>query len=125
MEQGTMSLVEHVIDLDAFADRLQQVMGEWTPWAAVGPLTWRDEAAEWPQTITLDRPSVQVPESVGFTLHRHAPEDALTIVVWTGGWADLGYLFDGEAYNFSPMYRDADDAYTAVVKDVEEFRALR
>ncbi|MFD7022931.1 hypothetical protein [Promicromonospora sukumoe] len=115
--------MEHVIDLDALASRLQSVMGEWRRWATVSLLTWRDEADPWPRTIKEDRSSVQVPESVGFTLHKHGSDDVFEVVVWAGGWADVGFLIDGEVYNFSPTFSDVGGAYGAVVKDVEDFLA--
>lgn len=118
-----MWVVEHLIDLDVLATRLQSVVGGWQRWAAVGPLTWRDEAAAWPQPITSDRSGVLVPESLGFTLRKHATDDEFEAVVWTGGWADVNCLLGGEGYSFCPEFRDADGAYAAVIKEVESFLA--
>ncbi|MFD7022908.1 hypothetical protein [Promicromonospora sukumoe] len=117
--------MERVIDLDVLADRLRPVMSEWRRWATVSPLTWRDSEAAGPRTITPDRSSIQDPESVGFVLHRHDSDDVLKIAVWTGGWADLEYLLEGEVFTFSPFYRDTDETCAAVIKDVEEFGAFR
>ena len=44
-------------------------------------------------------------------------------LVWTGGWADVGHLIDGEVYSFSPGFSDVGGAYGAVVKAVEDFLA--
>lgn len=118
-----MWVVEHLVDLDTLATRLQAVMPEWQRWAAVGPLTWRDEAAAWPQPITSDRSSVQVPESLGCTLRKHASDDEFQAVVWTGGWADVDYVLGGEVYTFCPEFRDVDGAYSAVTKEIEDFLA--
>ncbi|WP_152187124.1 MULTISPECIES: hypothetical protein [Micrococcales] len=62
-----------------------------------------------------------MPESLGFTLRKHATDDEFEAVVWTGGWADVDYLLGGEVYSFCPEFRDIDGAYAAVVKDVEDF----
>lgn len=118
-----MWAVEHLVDLDALASRLQPVMRDWERWASVGPLTWRDEAAAWPQPITSDRSSVRVPESLGLTLRKHTSGDEFEAVVWTGGWADVGYLLGGEVYTFCPEFRDVDGAYTAATTEVEDFLA--
>lgn len=81
----------------------------------MGPLACRDEQASWPQPIVSDRASVQVPESLGIRLWRD-PDDEFEAVVWTGGWADVAFLIDGDVYNFGPEFRDVDGAYGAVVK---------
>ncbi|GAA2239779.1 hypothetical protein GCM10010413_46830 [Promicromonospora sukumoe] len=116
--------MERVIDLDVLADRLRPVMNEWGRWATVSPLTWRDAEA-WPRQITPDRSSIQVPESVGFVVHRRQSDDVLAITAWTGGWTDLEYQIEEGPFNFSPFYRDTDEACTAVIKDVEEFGEIR
>ncbi|WP_265520111.1 hypothetical protein [Oerskovia flava] len=115
--------MEHLVDLDVLADRMRSGIEEWNYVASVGPLTWRDEAAAWPHPITPDRSSVQVPESLGFTLRKHALDDEFEMVVWTGGWADVDYLLDDEVYTFCPEFRDVDGAYRAVVKQVTGFLA--
>jgi hypothetical protein len=112
--------VEHLVDLDVLADRLRAVIEEWKVRARVEPLTWRDEQASWPQPIVSDRASVEVPESLGIKLWRD-PDDEFEAVVWTGGWADVAFLVDGEVYNHGPDFRDVDGAYAAVVKNVEDF----
>lgn len=115
--------MEHLVDLDVLADRMRSVIEEWKRFASVGPLTWRDEAATWPQPITPDRSTVRVPESLGFRLRKHALDDEFEMVVWTGGWADVVYLLDGEVYSCCPKFRDVDGAYGAVVKEVADFLA--
>ncbi len=112
--------VEHVVDLDVLAQRLQSVVEEWRRSARVGPLTWRDEAAPWPKPITPDRASVEVPESVGVRLRRDRDSE-FEVVIWAGGWADVTFSLDGEVYNFSPEFDDVDGAYAAVVTDIEDF----
>lgn len=95
---------------------------EWKREVSVGPLTWRDEATPWPQPITPDRSSIQVPESLGFRLRKHGLDDEFEMVVWTGGWADVDYLLGGEVYS-CPEFRDVDGAHGAVVEQVAAFLA--
>lgn len=116
-------LMEHLVDLDVLAERLRSVVEEWARVVSVGPLTWRDETAAWPQPITSDRSGVQVPESLGFRLSTHDLEDEFEMVVWTGGWADVDYVLGGEVYHFCLEFRDADGAYRAVVMEVADFLA--
>ncbi len=88
----------------------------------MGPLTWRDEKASWPQPIVTDRTAVEVPESLGIRLSLE-PDDEMEFVVWTGGWADVVMMKDGEAVDLCPEFRDVDGAYAAVVRNVEDFLA--
>ena len=120
---GKIWPVEHVVDLDALADRLRSVIDEWKRRAHVGPLTWRDALAPWPRPIAPDRAGIQVPESLGIRLRKHSRDDAFELVVWAGGWADVGYLLDGEVYNFCPEFYDIDGAYESVLKGAEDFLA--
>ncbi|MEV0700093.1 hypothetical protein AB0I53_19600 [Saccharopolyspora sp. NPDC050389] len=69
-----------------------------------------------------DRAAVEVPESIGIRLRRD-PDDEIEVVVWTGGWADVGYLLDGEVTDLCPEFQDVDGAYAAVVNNVEDFLA--
>jgi len=89
--------------------------------AKVGPFTWRDEQAQWPQPLETDRTVICVPESLGFRLGHD--EDELEIVVWTGGWADIDRLLGGEVTSLCPEFLDVDEAYAAVVSNVEDFLA--
>ncbi|WP_051426386.1 hypothetical protein [Jiangella gansuensis] len=114
--------MERLVDLDVLATRLRPVVDGWSSRAEVGPFTWRDARASWPQPIVTDRLRVEVPESLGFTLRRD-PDDEFEIVIWTGGWADVGYLLAGDVTSFCPEFKDAEDAYAAVVESVERFLA--
>ena len=76
--------MDHLVDLDELASRLEPVLAEWARTAQVGPLTWRDEQASWPQPITTDRSSVAIPESLGVRVT--SGDDEIEICVWTGGW---------------------------------------
>jgi hypothetical protein len=113
--------VDHMVDLDELALRLERMRPEWERTAHVGPLTWRDGRAPWPQAIVPDRSSVEVPESVGVVLR--CGDDEAEFVVWTGGWADIGMLLDGEAIELYAEFPDVDGAYAAVVRNVEDFLA--
>jgi len=114
--------VDRIIDLDALVQRLESTAEEWRHSAQVQPFTWRDAEAHWPRPIVTDRRSVRAPESLGVRLHRD-PDDELEIVVWTGGWVDIGLLLDGEAMNLYAEFTDVDGAYAAVARSVEDFLA--
>lgn len=107
---------------DVLAGRLMPVVSEWRSrsGADVGPLTWRDELASWPQPILTDRSSIEVPESLGLRVRR-GHVDELEVCVWTGGWADVDYVRDDQAVDRYPHFDDADGALAAVVESVEEF----
>ena len=47
----------------------------------------------------------------------------MEVVVWTGGWADVVMVMDGEAVGLCPEFKDVDGAYAAVVRNVEDFLA--
>jgi hypothetical protein len=113
--------VDHRIDLDELARRLEPLRADWERFAQVGPFTWRDEQAAWPQPIVTDRASVKVPESLGIRLQ--ADDDEVEIVVWTGGWADIDFVLDGEGSNLYAEFQDVDGAYAAVARNVEGFLA--
>jgi hypothetical protein len=113
--------VEHIVDLDELARRLQPVLTEWTKTARVGPLTWRDEKAEWPKPITSDRSSVDLPESLGLRIESGV--DEIKVCVWAGGWADIDWVDGGEANSLCPEFRDVGGAYAAVVGTVDDLLA--
>ena len=113
--------MDHLVDLDELASRLEPVLAEWARTAQVGPLTWRDEQASWPQPITTDRASVAVPESLGVRVT--SGDDEIEICVWTGGWADIDWVDAGEGQSLCPEFGDVDGAYAAVVRNVEDLLA--
>ena len=113
--------MDHLVDLDDVASQLSSVLVKWRNSATVGPLTWRDAAAPWPQPIVSVRGSVVIPESVGLRLQRD--DDEMQVVVWAGGWADVDIVRDGEARSICPEFTDAAGAYAAVVRRVDEFLA--
>jgi len=110
--------MDRLIDLDELAHRLQSSVEKWRQHARVGPLTWRDAKASWPQPITDDRASVDLPESLG--LHVTQGEDEISVCVWVGGWADIDWVDDGEGQSLCPEFTDVAGAYAAVVQNVED-----
>ncbi|MFI1176726.1 hypothetical protein [Streptomyces melanogenes] len=85
-------LVERNLDLDQAAAEIAARRQRWTAGGLVaGPLTWRDEAAAWPQPLEEDRSRVEDPDSVGICIT--GPADAeLSVVLFRGGWADADFL---------------------------------
>ena len=71
----------------------------------VGAFTWRDAQAPWPQPIVTDRALVADPESLGMTMDA-SPGHYAELVLWCGGWADLGLLIDGQILAEVPHYRN-------------------
>lgn len=86
--------MERVIDLDQAAAVIAERAGRWlAAGLTAGQLTWRDEAAPWPQGLETDRSLVRDPDSVGVRVL--GPADAeLSVVLFRGGWADVDH-FDG------------------------------
>ena len=73
----------------------------------VDAMTWRDEAAAWPQGLETNRADVVDPDSVGVRLYGPAGSE-LEIVVFRGGWADLDYLTpDGKLVAECPEFSTA------------------
>jgi hypothetical protein len=54
-------------------------------------VTWRDEAAPWPQRLEIDRSKVRDPDSIGIHI-RNSHEAELHVVLYRGGWADVDYI---------------------------------
>jgi hypothetical protein len=111
--------VDHLVDLDALALRLLPDLDRWRQSASVGPLTWRDEEAAWPQPIVSDRSAVRVPESLGVQLSRG--DDEFEFIVWTGGWADVGSLVGGVPEMTAPRFVDERAAHALITALVEDF----
>jgi hypothetical protein len=116
-----MGPVNHVVNLDELARRLTRLRPEWELSAQVGPFSWRDAEAAWPQPIETERSLVKVPESLGVRLT--SGDDEAEIVVGTGGWADIGFLLGEEVTDLYAEFRDVDAAYAAVARNIEDFLA--
>lgn len=84
--------MERVIDLDQAAAAIAGRAGRWlAAGLKVGQLTWRDEAAPWPQELETDRALVRDPDSIGLLIS--GPADAeLSVVLFRGGWADVDFV---------------------------------
>ncbi|QEU92895.1 hypothetical protein CP970_20040 [Streptomyces kanamyceticus] len=84
--------MERSIDLDQAAAQIAARRQRWAAGGLVaGPLTWRDEAAAWPQPLEGDRSRVADPDSIGIRIT--GPADAeLSVVLFRGGWADADFL---------------------------------
>ncbi|MFE4874295.1 hypothetical protein [Streptomyces sp. NPDC056682] len=86
--------MEHVIDLDQAVAAIAERAARWrAAGLRVGQVTWRDEAAPWPQRFETDRALVRDPDSLGVVIS--GPADAeLSVVLFRGGWADVDF-YDG------------------------------
>ncbi|MEV0523316.1 SMI1/KNR4 family protein [Streptomyces sp. NPDC050439] len=84
--------MKRLIDLDQAAAQISARRRQWTAAGlVVGPVTWRDEAAAWPQRLETSRSEVRDPDSVG--IHVTGPQDAeLLVVLYRGGWADVDFI---------------------------------
>ncbi|MFD0274127.1 hypothetical protein ACFVHB_09475 [Kitasatospora sp. NPDC127111] len=84
--------MERVIDLDeAAAEVADRAPGWRASDLTVGRVTWRDEAAPWPQRLETDRSVVNDPDSVGVLISGPA-EAELSVVLFRGGWADVDFV---------------------------------
>lgn len=111
--------MDHIVDLDAVALAIRPMLDDLVD-TQVGPITWRDELAPWPQPITSDRSSVGYPESLGLSLRRG--DDEAEFIAWTGGWADQAIFVAGHIVNSGPEFASVDervDAVRAFIKDWE------
>ncbi len=80
--------MRRLVELDAAAREVEARRADWERAGfSVGPLTWRDEAAPWPQKLETDRNLVKDPDSVGVAIKRGDVEAA--VVLFRGGWADV------------------------------------
>jgi hypothetical protein len=85
-------LVERVIDLDQAVAKIVERAPRWrAAGLRVGQVTWRDEAAPWPQQLETDRALVRDPDSIGVLIS--GPADAeLSVVLFRAGWADVDFV---------------------------------
>jgi hypothetical protein len=82
--------VESRVDLDAAAREIARRTCRWREsGVTVGDLTWRDQAEEWPPKLKTDRDDVRDPLSIGIRCTKG--DQAGTLVLFKGGWADLEY----------------------------------
>ncbi|WP_405912912.1 hypothetical protein OG760_18945 [Streptomyces sp. NBC_00963] len=84
--------MERIVDLDAVAGEIERRRGGWAAAGLqVGAITWRDEAAQWPQPLETDRCRVRDPDSVGVHIVGVQSAEA-EVVIFRGGWADVGFF---------------------------------
>ncbi|WP_406164878.1 hypothetical protein [Streptomyces sp. NBC_00996] len=84
--------VHRVIDLDQAVVEIVDRRRDWeSAGLAVGPVSWRDEAASWPQRLEADRSRVDDPDSIGVRITGLA-ETELCVVLFRGGWADVDFI---------------------------------
>src|SRR5262245_22804579 len=60
---------------------------------AVGPVTWRDQAAGLPPSLRTEREAVADPDSIGVAVRLGVQEGS--VVPFKGGWCDLEYWSGG------------------------------
>ncbi|MFD7097474.1 hypothetical protein [Streptomyces xanthophaeus] len=86
--------MERIVDLDEAAATIAGRAPGWrASGLAVGPVTWRDEAASWPQRLETDRALVHDPDSVGVLVTGPGHAE-LSVVLFRGGWADVDFAAD-------------------------------
>lgn len=89
---GDHSRMERMVNLDRAA---RQIARRRQGWAAAGlmvdAVTWRDEAAAWPQPLETSRSRVKDPDSLGVRI-TGAGGAELLIVLFRGGWADVDFM---------------------------------
>lgn len=84
--------VKRVIDLDQAVVEIAERRLRWeSAGLAVDPISWRDEAASWPQQLATDRSRVEDPDSIGVRITGLA-EAELCVVQFRGGWADVDFI---------------------------------
>ncbi|MFJ3221595.1 hypothetical protein ACIPLC_37485 [Kitasatospora sp. NPDC086801] len=104
--------MEQVVDLDHAAVEVAERRADWERQGlVVGHVTWRAEAASWPQRLETDRSSVTEPDSIGVLIT--GPGDAqLSVVLFRGGWADIDFI------------ATIDDAGTLPTPDIDSAQAF-
>ena len=89
---GQDQSMERVVDLDRAADEVAERRPGWSSRGlVVGPVTWRDESAPWPQRLETERSRVGDPDSIGVHFSGSGGAE-LVIVLFRGGWADVDFI---------------------------------
>ncbi|MFD9685199.1 hypothetical protein ACFWXO_05485 [Kitasatospora sp. NPDC059088] len=114
--------MERVVDLDEAALEIERRRGRWEDAGlTVEPVTWRDEAQEWPQQLMPDRAAVVDADSLGIVLTGLGGE--LSVVLFRGGWTDSDYFAGLDDFGALPTtaigsaaaFGDQLDSYVARV----------
>lgn len=103
--------MDEVIDLDQAAGEITSRLPVWTAAGLLpGPITWRDAVASWPQRLEVDRAVVTAPDSVGVFVQSADERNAVNIVLYRGGWADLeGLLANDEITTECPKVTSPEE----------------
>jgi hypothetical protein len=89
---GEYRVMERIVDLDRAAVEITERRRRWErAGLVVEAVTWRDEAAPWPQVLETERGRVEDPDSLGVTISG-LNEAELGVVLFRGGWADVDAL---------------------------------
>jgi hypothetical protein len=112
--------MDHIVDLDELAVRLQEGLHIWRAFGTVTEFTWRDERDSRRQRLSTDRVSVLVPESLGFTIV-HDWFHEFQFVAWTGGWADINYIKDDAVVSRTPKFSTVEQAFSVAQREIERF----
>ncbi|WP_327088365.1 hypothetical protein OIE66_39605 [Nonomuraea sp. NBC_01738] len=105
--------MERIVDLDLAAAQIAVRLPDWEARGLlVGSVTWRDEAAPWPQPLETERARVADPDSIGIRFSSSSDDTEMEIVLYRGGWADLDVLEgpvtpDSEVVSECPQLRSA------------------
>lgn len=88
------------IDIDAAAQVLRDRLAA-RPDLTPSPLTWMDFGAAFDEPLSIDRPTIREPYSVGVEVRRGAEEGRL--VLFAGGWADYEFWLGTAAAAADPV----------------------
>ena len=109
--------MDRIIDLDAAAAEIERRRPAWlADGLHVGPTTWRDAAAPWPQPIQPERDKAIDPDSVGVHV-KAGDRGEMEVCLFRGGWADLAVVtFDplAELINDAPEFSSPEAFGTAL-----------
>lgn len=84
--------MERIVNLDWAAGQIARRRQGWeAAGLTVDAVTWRDEAAAWPQRLETSRSRVQDPDSLGVRITGARGAEML-VVLFRGGWADVEFV---------------------------------
>ncbi|MGW7440372.1 hypothetical protein [Streptomyces sp. NPDC054849] len=117
--------MDHVIDLDQAAAVITARLPAWTASGlSPRPITWRDEAAPWPQRLETDRALVATPDSIGVRILGADGWTELHLVLFRGGWADLDALTDDEVTTECPQIATPEEFGSLLDSSVTRFLGI-
>lgn len=102
--------MDYVIDLNHAAAEIVSRLPAWTAAGLLpGPITWRDEAASWPQRLEVERVVITDPDSVGVFIQSADERNVVNIVLYRGGWVDLDGLVNDVITAECPKIKSAEE----------------